>query len=329
MRKSINWRRISFVFCLLFSLGHPTAATAAAYTLPENGDSLVGAVTTLRLVYEDSFASVAQKYAIGYQELIDANPGVDPWIPGADTVIKIPTEYVLPDAPRDGLVINVAEYRLYYYPPGGKRVITYPVGIGRTEFPTPLIQTKVVGRIENPSWTPTASARKEHAEMGDILPAVVPPGPDNPLGSLAIQLAAPGYFIHGTNKPFGVGQMVSHGCIRLYDPHIATLAEMMPRGTPVYIVNQPFKVGWRREGLYVESHEDLYAESDRSLLQGLIEKATQQKAASVDWRQLDSVLQDRTGIPVKIQSISQNAPTADAVRANQDYFLEQQVSATR
>jgi L,D-transpeptidase ErfK/SrfK len=291
------------------------AAMAAAYSLPENGDSVIGAVTKLRLVYEDSFATVAQKYAIGYQELIDANPGVDPWIPGADTVINIPTEYVLPDAPRQGLVINVAEYRLYYYPEDGRRVITYPVGIGRSEFPTPLIETTVTGRIENPSWTPTPSARKEHAEMGDELPPVVPPGPDNPLGNMAIQLAEPGYFIHGTNKPFGVGQMVSHGCIRLYDPHIATLAEMMPKGTPVYIVDQPIKVGWRRNGLYVETHAEMYTGSDVAVLEGLLEKASRQKAASVDWRQFDSVLQNRTGIPVKVWSIPVQAPAAEAVGA--------------
>jgi len=290
------------MFVLLLVLVQPELARAAAFTLPENGDTLVGAVTSLRLAYEDTLAGVAQKYQVGYQELLDANPGVDPWIPGEGTVIKMPTAYLLPDAPRDGLVINVAEYRLYYYPKGGQRVITYPVGVGREEYQTPLLKTKVTGRIENPSWTPTADARREHAEMGDILPHVVPPGPDNPLGNLAIQLAEPGYFIHGTNKPFGVGQMVSHGCIRLYDPHIATLAEMVPSGTPVYIVNQPVKVGWRGADLYIESHRELYAESDRVLFEQVIEKAVakrQENTASVDWRHLDNVLQDMTGVPVK------------------------------
>ncbi len=273
---------------------------AAAYSLPENGDSVVGAVTTLRLKYEDTLAGVAERYGIGYQELIDANPDVDPWLPGEGTVIKLPTAYVLPDAPRDGIVINVAEYRLYYFPPGNERVITYPVGIGRSEFPTPLIRTSVVGRIENPSWTPTDAARLEHAEMGDILPAVVPPGPDNPLGKLAMQLAQPGYFIHGTNKPFGVGQMVSHGCIRLYDEHIATLVEMVPNGTPVYIVDQPFKLGWRGSDLYAESHREMYTEAERNSFVQQVVNATQEKAASVNWRQVDSVLASLTGVPVRL-----------------------------
>jgi len=158
----------------------------------------------------------------------------------------------------------------------------------------------VVSHIENPSWTPTAAARLEHAARGDPLPAVVPPGPDNPLGRLAIELSIPGYFIHGTNKPFGVGQMVSHGCIRLYDEHIETLVEMVPNGTPVYIVNQPLKLGWRDSVLYAEGHKNLYQENDLTELVQRIIDATKDRAASVDWQQVDQVLYGLTGIPVKI-----------------------------
>jgi len=275
-------------------------ASAAAYRLPENGDSVVGAVTRIRLKYEDTLAAIAQRFAVGYRELLDANPDVDPWLPGEGTMIQLPTEYVLPDTPRDGLVINIPEFRLYFYPAGQNRVVTYPVGIGRLSFPTPLVQASVVTRIENPSWTPTAAARREHAEMGDPLPPVVPPGPDNPLGRLALQISVPGYFIHGTNKPFGVGQMVSHGCIRLYDEHIETLVELVPNGTPVYIINQPLKLGWRNSVLYAESHKDLYEDSTRTELIQKIVDATGDHAASVDWRLVDQVLSDMTGIPVKI-----------------------------
>jgi L,D-transpeptidase ErfK/SrfK len=273
---------------------------AAAYTLPENGDSVVGAVTQIRLRYEDTLAAIAQKYSMGYREVLDANPDVDPWLPGEGTMLKLPTAYVLPDAPRDGVVINVAEYRLYFYPAGQNKVITYPVGIGRLKFPTPLVKASVVSHIENPSWTPTEAARREHAARGDPLPAVVPPGPDNPLGRLAIQLSVPGYFIHGTNKPFGVGQMVSHGCIRLYDEHIETLVEMVPNGTPVYIVNQPLKLGWRDSALYAEGHKNLYEENNRTELVQQIIDETQDRAASVDWQQVDRVLYGLTGVPVKI-----------------------------
>jgi L,D-transpeptidase ErfK/SrfK len=306
-RIATGWKsgRLWLAVLLMVSLTAGKSVFAAAYTLPEEGDSVVGAVTSLRLAHEDTLAAVAQKYAIGYQELVDANPDVDPWLPGEGTVIKMPTQYILPDAPRSGLVINVAEYRLYFYPPDSGRVITYPVGIGRTDFPTPLIETRVTGRIENPSWTPTAASREEHAAAGDILPHVVPAGPDNPLGNLAIQLAEPGYFIHGTNKPFGVGQMVSHGCIRLYDPHIATLAEMVPNGFPVYIVNQPLKVGWRGDRLYVESHRDLYSDdaySDEQKVQMVktVEAVAQKKAASVDWQLVEMALDGLTGVPVSL-----------------------------
>ena len=282
---------------LLLGANH---ATAAAYRLPDNGDSVVGAVTRLKLTYEDTLAAVAQRYGIGYREIVDANPDVDPWLPGEGTMIELPTQYVLPSAPRDGIVINVAEYRLYFYPSGSERVITYPVGIGRSEFRTPVIETETVTRIENPSWTPTDAARREHAEMGDILPNVVPPGPENPLGDLAIQLEEPGYFIHGTNKPFGVGQKVSHGCIRLHNGHIATLAEIVPNGTPVYIVNEPIKVGIRYDEVYLEGHKDLYSEVDRESLRQVVEDKTRSHATSLDWQRVAQVLDDLKGVPVRI-----------------------------
>jgi L,D-transpeptidase ErfK/SrfK len=284
----------------LLSVGVTPGAIAAAYPLPENGDTVVGAATTLKLKYEDTLAAVAERYGIGYREIVDANPGVDPWLPGEGTVITLPTRYVLPSAPRDGIVINVAEYRLYFYPKDGKRVITYPVGVGRSEFRTPEIVTETVGRIEHPSWTPTPAARREHAEMGDILPNVVPPGPDNPLGEVAIQLKQPGYFIHGTNKPFGVGQKVSHGCIRLHNGHIRTLVEMVPNGTPVYIVNEPIKVGVRYGEVFLEIHRDLYEEPDSASLKKVVAEKTGNRAASLDWQRVVQALDDLKGIPVRI-----------------------------
>jgi L,D-transpeptidase ErfK/SrfK len=300
-------RRFGISAAMYFSLGVMLSAGptwAASYSLPKNGDDVIGAITVLTLNYEDTMAAVAQKYGIGYRELVDANPEVDPWLPGAGTRIQLPTAYVLPSAPREGLVINVAEYRLYYYPPGATRVVTFPVGVGRMDFPTPLIRTEVLTRIENPSWTPTESARREHAEMGDPLPLVVPPGPQNPLGHLALQLGVPGYFIHGTNKPFGVGQMVSHGCVRLYPGHIETLVELVPNGTPVYVVNEPYKVGWRAGELYVEAHKDLYATNQRTeLVRKIIlatEDATKDRATSISWQRVEKLGSALTGVPVNV-----------------------------
>jgi L,D-transpeptidase ErfK/SrfK len=294
-------RPFLFFAVAVFLTAASHTALAASYRLPENGDSVVGAVTRMKLTYEDTLASVAERYSIGYREIVDANPDVDPWLPGEGTVIELPTQYVLPSAPRDGMVINVAEYRLYFYPKDSGRVITFPVGVGRSEFRTPVIRTKTVTRIENPSWTPTPAARREHAEMGDILPHVVPPGPENPLGDLAIQLKEPGYFIHGTNKPFGVGQKVSHGCIRLHNPHILTLSEMVPNGTPVYIVNEPIKVGVRYEELYLEGHRDLYDDSiEAEVLEKVVEQKVQALESEPDWRKVAEVLMDLKGIPERI-----------------------------
>jgi L,D-transpeptidase ErfK/SrfK len=297
---SVPTSRTSAAALLACLLVAAAATEAASYRLPEGGEDVIGASISLTLAYEDTFAGVAQQFGVGYQELVDANPGVDPWLPGDGARIVMPTAYVLPSAPREGIVINVAEYRLYYYPPDRGSVITFPVGVGRMDFPTPLISTKVVTRIENPSWTPTDAARREHAEMGDPLPHVVPPGPDNPLGHLAIQLSAPGYFIHGTNKPFGVGQGVSHGCVRLYPGHIETLSELVPNGTPVYIVNEPYKVGWRDGELWIEAHRNLYGENQASELVALIVDATEKRDASVDWRRVDEVSAALTGIPVRL-----------------------------
>jgi L,D-transpeptidase ErfK/SrfK len=295
----------SFILAALIAAG---SASAASYSLPENGDDVIGAVTALTLTYEDTIAAIAEKYGIGYRELVDANPDVDPWLPGEGTRIQLPTAYVLPSAPREGLVINVAEYRIYYYPPGANKVVTFPVGVGRMDFPTPLIKTRVVTRIANPSWTPTESARREHAEMGDPLPFVVPPGPQNPLGHLALQLGVPGYFIHGTNKPFGVGQMVSHGCIRLYPGHIETLAGLVPNGTPVFVVNEPYKVGWRSGELYAEAHKDLYTANRRTDLvrkiivatQSAAEDGTDDGATSISWQRVDKLGANLTGVPVRV-----------------------------
>jgi len=301
----VRWLAMALLVAGL-AAGQP-GAQAAAYPLPA-GD-VVGAVTPLTLRYEDTLAAIARSHGLGYTELLIANPEVDPWLPGEGTRIELPTAYVLPDAPRQGLVINVAEYRAYFYPRDWDVVITFPVGVGRAEYQTPEMETRVVTRIENPSWTPTPEARREHAEMGDVLPPVGPPGPDNPLGSMALQLEAPGYFIHGTNKPFGVGQMVSHGCIRLYDEHIQTLVELMPNGTPVRIVNQPFKVGLKDGELWAEAHGQLYGARSSDRLEKLVADAAERHNLMVAWSKVGEMTVRLTGVPV---NLTQGTPPATA-----------------
>lgn len=234
------------IFFLLMMFGF-TVARASTYLLPPAGDNMVGAIQSVTARHEDTLSDIARQYDLGYDQITAANPGVDPWLPGEGTRIVLPTEYVLPDAPRQGMVINLAAMRLFYYPPiqAGQppEVITYPIGVGREGWGTPLGKTRITVKVANPSWTPPESIRKEHAENGDPLPAVVPAGPDNPLGQFALRLALPGYLIHGTNKPWGVGMRVSHGCIRLYPEDIAALFAKVPAGTPVLIVNQPWLLG--------------------------------------------------------------------------------------
>ena len=243
------------------------AATAqAAEFWIADGAEVFGEVQVIEARFEDTFISLARTYNVGYEELRHANPDVDAWLPGAGTKITIPSLYVLPRAPQRGIVVNVAELRLYYFPaesgplpegvaPGSRRVITHPISIGRMDWSTPLGATTITGKVANPSWYPPQSIRDEHAARNDVLPRVVPPGPENPLGGHAMRLGLPGYSIHGTYKPSGVGMRVTHGCVRMFPEDIEALYKTVPTGTTVNIVNQPVKIGWTADGtLYLEAH---------------------------------------------------------------------------
>ncbi len=210
---------------------------------------------------EDTLSDLARTYGLGYDEIVAANPGVDPWLPGDKTPVLLPTQFVIPNVPREGIVLNVASKRLFYFPKLAadqpQVVKTYPIGIGRVGWETPLGATRVVAKAANPTWFVPASIRREHEEMGDPLPAAVPPGPDNPLGAYVLQLEMPGYLIHGTNRPYGVGMRVSHGCVRLYPENIELLYELVDIGEPVRIINEPFLLGELEGEIYFEGHEPL------------------------------------------------------------------------
>ncbi len=238
-------------------------ATATHRFIVAPDQDVVGHLQVTIARHEDTLADIARRFNVGYEEIIRANPGVDPWLPGEGTPVVLPTEFVLPDAPREGLVLNLAAMRLYYYPKREKdapiEVITHPIGIGKVGWVTPEGSTKVVARIKDPVWIPPVSVRQEHAKDGDILPDKVPPGPDNPLGRHMFRLGWPSYLVHGTNKPPGVGMRSSHGCIRLYPEDIEALYDSMPIGTRVTVVNQPYLLGWRGDQLLTqafEPHED-------------------------------------------------------------------------
>lgn len=240
--------------------------SATEFELTSDKQDVVGVVQLIRARDDDTFSDIARTYGLGYDDLIQANPGIDPWLPGAGTPIVLPTQFVLPSAPREGVVLNIAAKRLFYFPesPAGepRRVITHPIGIGREGWATPTGRSKVIAKAKNPTWYVPLSVRQEHREMGDPIPAVVPPGEDNPLGHRVLKLDLEGYLIHGTNQPYGVGMRVSHGCVRLYPENIETLYDSVALSTPVTIVNEPLVGGWLDGNFYLEAHPPL-ADDDR------------------------------------------------------------------
>ena len=232
---------------------------AEVVELPAPGDAVVGAAYETASRDGETTPMLARKNQVGFHELLWANPTVHTWMPGEGVRLRIPRQYILPGSRREGIVLNLAEMRLYFYEPGADgappaRLRTYPVSIGRLDWVTPIGLTRVVDRIENPTWYPPRSVRLEHEAQGDELPRAVPPGPDNPLGSYALMLAADGYFIHGTNREDGIGMRVTHGCVRLRERDIAELIHRVEIGTPVEIMSMPVKAGLRGGAVYLEVH---------------------------------------------------------------------------
>jgi L,D-transpeptidase ErfK/SrfK len=288
-------------------------AGAAEYLLPTNGDNVIGRNSTAIAAQEDTLFDVARRNGVGYEEIVAANPGLDPWLPGAGTEILIPSRYILPDAPRTGIVVNLPEHRLYYYPPARKGeapvVRTYPISVGKMDWKTPIGTTHIASKQALPNWYPPASVLKEHEERGDPLPKVVPPGPDNPLGEYAMRLAIPGgsYLIHGTNKPAGVGMQVTHGCIRLYPEDIAELFALVPVKTQVNLIDQTNKVGWQRGTLYAERHAPLEgtddpADMDPAKMDALITAAAEGHNVEIDWPGAQRLYLQATGVPVPLST---------------------------
>lgn len=291
----------------LAALGVSAVAVAGETFIvaPESPD-VIGVLASTTAVYEDTISDLALAYSQGYREMRIANPGVDPWLPGEGTPIIVPSLYVLPSAPRSGIVINVPEMRLYLYAKAARgapqQVTTYPISIGRQQWDTPKGATTVVAKVKNPAWYPPESIRKEHAANGDPLPLVVPPGPANPLGSRALRLGLPGYLIHGTDKPFGIGMRVTHGCIRLYPRDAEAIFELTNVGTAVRIVNEPFKVGLSQGQVLLEVHPHLeedqaaFADQYSHVVKLLLARGADYSIHLV-WTDIRRALETRNGIP--------------------------------
>ena len=287
---------------------------AATYPLPPDGRCLVGEVRDARIQEGETLLDLARRYDVALSELQDANPGVDPWLPAAGRRVVIPSRYLLPAGPRDGIVVNPPERRLYYFPPAAghapRVVMTYPVGIGSEGNALPVVHTRIVEKKKDPAWIVPDSILAEHEAAGDPLPKVVPPGPDNPLGRFALRLGIPTYLIHGTNQPYGVGMRVSHGCLRMYPEDIEELFARVAVGTPVRIVDQPYKAGWEERVLYLEVHSPLAEtghgrDSDLTPMVGAVARAARQRLDDAAWRTANRLAGQASGIPTPIYGAAQ------------------------
>jgi len=292
---------------------HPEVHTIASHEFeltPEQ--SMVGTLAAVETRQNDTLSDIARHYGLGFNDITIANTGIKPWAPKPGSRVLLPLAFILPDAPHKDIVLNLANMRLFYYPKKeAAKAYTYPVGIGRQGWSSPIGVTSIVEKQANPVWHVPPSIQREHAEKGDILPAAVRSGPDNPLGYFAMRLGFPSYLIHGTNKPYGIGMQISHGCIQLYPEDIETLFNKVSVGTKVRIVHQPYLAAWRQDELYIEAHEplDKWASSKTKLKKQFLKQLKTQSAekkADIDWERVEQVIALADGIPTPV---SKNSPT--------------------
>ncbi len=285
------------------------------------GQDIVGELAIVESREGDTLSDLARHFGLGFTDITIANPQLDPWLISQNQEILLPLQFVLPDAPHKGIVLNLANMRMFYYPKNQNSVQTYPIGIGRDGWNTPLGNTKVIAKREKPAWTVPASIHREHNALGDPLPKVIPSGPDNPLGEYAMPLGFKGYLIHGTNKPYGIGMQVSHGCVQLYPEDIEVLFQQVNVGTPVRIVHQPYLAAWDGDMLYLEAHSPLgkWAKQDKQLRKAVRKSLTAlaaKKGGLIDWQRVDAVLERSDGIPTPVLVNSADVPNliADAIK---------------
>lgn len=282
-----------------------SVALAEEYSIPR-GSNIIGQIKEISAPWGYDLFRVGHKYSIGFHEMHEANPHVNPWHPNGKKII-IPTQYILPkhDKNINDIVINLPELRMYYFPKGSDVVYTYPIGIGKSAFPTPeAVNAKIITKRKNPTWTVPDSVKKEWEKKGQKIVDSVDAGPQNPLGDYAMNLSVHGYLIHGTNDPIGVGLRISHGCIRMYPEDVRSLFNMVSIGTTVHIKNDIYKVGYDNSGdLYLEAHkplsEDKY-DKPREIAELKSKLKDSYGGYNINWETVNYVIDNPTGIPVKI-----------------------------
>ena len=310
MRQSLHnantMKKFAFLAVLYFTLMAPVQAER--YRLASEAESIVGQLTIVSTRHEDTFLDLARKFELGFQDLVLANPAIDPWLPGEGTQVLLPTQYILPGQKRDGLVLNLAEMRLYYYPENSqgapRYVYTYPISIGRQGWDTPQARTRVIRKKKYPTWYPPESIRSEYEQNGKVLEEAVPPGPDNPLGRFALYTALPGYVIHGTNEPRGIGMKVTHGCIRLHPDDIEDLFSRVSVDTPVTIINQPYKLAWHQDRLYAEMHpyggDETGSYDLTRFVRAIIRVTESSQDYKVNWEEVNRLAERKSGLPTVV-----------------------------
>ena len=274
----------------------PAAAAPAS-------EQLIGRLAAVRVREGDSLPNIARHFGLGHDAVKEANPGADVWAPPAGSRVLLPRMFILPDAPRQGIVINLAAMRLFHFTGRNRPVVTYPVGIGEEGRSTPMGGMWIERKAVRPTWYVPASIRRDHAQRGDPLPSEVPPGPDNPLGEYALYLSRPSYVIHGTNKPFSIGMRATNGCIRLYPEDVEKLYRAVPVKTPVHIVNQPYLVGRAGGMLYLEAHapqEELDAADVKKKLYARLRDMERRETRRLDWKRVEETVTQARGIPVPV-----------------------------
>lgn len=298
--------KIIFYTGFLF-LSAPASAFALTFDLPKAGDNIVGFVRHVHSMPGDNFSRIGRRYDVGYYELVEANPDINPEQIEPGTEIIMPTQFILPAAPYTGIVINLAELRLYYYPPGKHQVITMPVGIGSEGWSTPTGLTHVTAKVKDPTWVVPESIRLDRLKDGVELPKSIPPGPDNPLGGYKLNLELPGYRVHGAKQSDieGIGRRSSHGCIRLFPEDIERLFTFANKGLAVNIINEPNKIGWLKGELYLESHLPLETQLSNythnlAPVMKLIQNAQKVRAVNVNQDAVKEVVDIQDGIPTVI-----------------------------
>lgn len=294
-------RKYLFIFGLCLSL----EATAAVYPMPSPGNDIVGEVTTVQAESGESLDAIGEHYGVGLHEMLEANPNLVESAQqlSAGEEVVIPTQFVLPKY-RKGIVINLAECRLYYFSKDGRYVYTYPVGLGRKGWRTPLTSTTVIRKSSNPTWTPPATIKAfVYEQTGNKLPkSIGPEDPENPLGPYAMYLGKNGYLIHGTNQPWTVGKLNSAGCIRLSNNDVTELYQQVKTGTPVRIIHQPYKAGWQDGRLYLEAHKPVNLSELPSELNLMSVKCMpHSKTAQVNWEGLREIAEQQHGVPEEVK----------------------------